>query len=213
VIAGQQLEGADHPMLSIPVRAVIALSPFADASMVGHGERFSSISGPVMNITGTQDVDAYGLVDSARLRMQPFQLMPPGDKYLVSLVLGTHGLIGGADPLPRAAESRDARPNARSDRGDEPTPQKQGRKRTSSPADRLPDTATEPDEAPAGEPADHGAGARSDLLTRQAISAASVSLVTTAFLDAYLRGDPSARSWLNDRARQWLTPNASLTIR
>jgi hypothetical protein len=213
VIAGQQIEGADHPVLSTPVRAVIALSPFADASAQGHGERFSAISGPVMNITGTQDIDAYGLIESARLRTQPFQLMPPGDKYLVSLALGTHGLIGGADPLARPAESQNARPSARSDRGDEPTPPGHGRKRASSAASGEADDAVDPIDAPVGAPGDHGAGARSELLTRQAMSTASVRIITTAFLDAYLRGDPSARSWLNDRARQWLAPNASLAIR
>jgi dienelactone hydrolase len=167
VVAGQRLDGTDPAVLSLPVRAVIALSPFADESLAGRGERFSAISGPILNITGPQDFDVYGLVESVELRSEPFRLMPPGDKYLVSLALGSHELIGGADPSPNAAEPSKGRSSAR----------------------------------------------RSEMLTRQALSSASVRIVTTAFLDAYLRGDPAARFWLNVHAGQWLTPNASLTIR
>jgi predicted dienelactone hydrolase len=212
VIAGQQLEATDRPALSTPVRAVIALSPFADASAAANDQRFSAILGPVLNITGMQDVDAYGLIESARLRTQPFQLMPPGDKYLVSLALGSHGLIGGADPAPVSAQLPDVRRTERPNRGDEPTPDRRGRKRQSSAA-ADPDPSSEPDDAAGGQAPGRSRASRSELLTRQALSSASVRIVTTAFLDAYLRGDPAARSWLNQRARQWLTPNASLAIR
>jgi pimeloyl-ACP methyl ester carboxylesterase len=212
VIAGQGLEATERPLLSMPVRAVIALSPFADASATGHRERYAAISGPVLNITGAQDVDAYGLIDSASLRTQPFRLMPPGDKYLVSLALGSHGLIGGADPTPRVAEEPRVRTRARKDRGDEPSSQKRGHGRDST-AGNEDSVAADSDDEPVVAPPENTGPARSELLTRQAMSSVSVRIITTAFLDAYVRGEPVARSWLNDRARQWLAPNASLVIR
>ncbi len=212
VVAGQRLDGTDPPVLFLPVRAVIALSPFPDDSAAGHGERFSAISGPIMNITGAQDVDVYGLVESANLRSEPFKLMPPGDKYLVSLAVGSHRLIGGADPSPGAAEPSKGRSSARSNPGDEPSPRR-GQKRASTPTSSGANPAVDSDDASARDPSVQVNVARSELLTRQALSSASVRIVTTAFLDAYLRGDPEARFWLNARARQWLTPNARLTIR
>jgi dienelactone hydrolase len=213
IAAGERLAGTKQTSLAVPIKAAIALSPFAEGSSTAQGDRYHAIVGPVMQITGPQDTDASGLVASADLRSEPFRLMPPGDKYLLFLTSGSHELIGGADPSPRATEASDRRSSARSDRGDAPSPSRRGNKRPSTSSASGADASVDADEAVAPEPAARENLARSELLTRRSLNSASVRIVTTAFLDAYLRNDPAARSWLNARAGQWLAPTASLAIR
>jgi hypothetical protein len=51
----------------------------------------------------------------------------------------------------------------------------------------------------------------SATMTRWAQAAVAEQAVTTAFLDAYLRGDPAARTWLQHAAGNWLADGASLS--
>lgn len=78
------LAGEKHPgMTDMPampgLRAVIALSPQAILARGGFAERFGDIRLPTLTITGTEDVDPFGIVDSPYTRQAPFNYMPPGE--------------------------------------------------------------------------------------------------------------------------------------
>jgi len=211
VIAGERLDGGERPALSVPVRAVIVLSPYAVGSVKLHGERYAGISGPLMHVTGPRDTDVLGLVASADLRSEPFELLPPGDKYLLSLSQGSHDVIGGADPSPKIARASTAR-SPRSFAGGDPNGSQRDRKHPSSSSDES-DHPADAEDAMARERAQDSSLSASEIMTRQALNSASVRIVTTAFLDAYLRGDAGARAWLNSSADRWLAPAASLDRR
>ena len=51
----------------------------------------------------------------------------------------------------------------------------------------------------------------SATMTRWSRAAVAEQAVTTAFLDAYVRGDPGARTWLQHAAGSWLGDAASLS--
>jgi dienelactone hydrolase len=209
VVAGEKLDGGDRPALSVPVRAVIVFSPYAIGSAKAHGERYGAVAGPVMHITGPRDTDVIGLVASAELRSEPFELLPPGDKYLLSLAHGSHDLIGGADPAPRVHQPSTARsPRSGGIAGEDPNATKRSLKHPDSSADDS-DRPVDADETVAREQAEHNSLTPSEVLTRQSMNSASVRIVTTAFLDAYLRNDAAARSWLTSSADRWLAPAAS----
>jgi len=82
---------ADEASYANPrVLATIAMSPQApsDARPYFPDGAFDSITGPVMNITGTHDeVGAVGLA----LRIAAFEQMPNGDKYLAVIHEANHG--------------------------------------------------------------------------------------------------------------------------
>ena len=103
------LAGERHPEITdLPampgLRAVIALSPHASLARGGFAERFGNIQLPTLTITGTEDVDPYGLVDSPHTRQAPFNYMPTGDKYLLVIEDGTHQLMAGGSRSLAAAE-------------------------------------------------------------------------------------------------------------
>jgi len=94
------LAGERHPGLAarppLPgLRAVIALSPLASRARGGFVERFGGITLPTLVITGTEDQDPHGLVESPFARQVSYQYMPPGDKYLLVVEDGTHPFLSG----------------------------------------------------------------------------------------------------------------------
>ena len=187
-IAGEEVPGSARPVLPLPVAAVIALSPYADFSGPSFATRYGAIRGPVLCVSGDNDADALGLVSSPSLRKAPFQYMPAGDKYLVTMANLQHSALSGGnlDPVPpeegRSVETGDAseRPQGSGRRG--------GKHKSAA----------------------AGAGMRSALSgappspTAQAIGVAAVQGIAVAFLDAYLKQDPIAREWLEKDAARWL---------
>ncbi|MCX7169291.1 MAG: hypothetical protein NTY41_03110, partial [Proteobacteria bacterium] len=96
VIAGESVRGAAQTALPIEISAVIALSPYADFSGASFGERYGGIRGPVLSITSDNDTDSLGMVVSPSVRKAPFEYMPAGQKYLLTLTdISHHSLAGG----------------------------------------------------------------------------------------------------------------------
>jgi dienelactone hydrolase len=185
-LAGESLRGAPKPVNSIPLRAVIALSPYADYAGSSFADRYRTISLPVLSVTTDSDADALGVVTAPSVRKAPFEYMPPGDKYLM-LVWGVpHFIIGGND-LSRIPE--DYKPDVTG-----PTPLSHNQA-PHPPGKLLPMV---------GESAETKTALTVQTVTANAIGITAIAGVSTAFLDAYVKNDPVALEWLDKDAVRWL---------
>jgi dienelactone hydrolase len=199
--AGEGIAGTAPFPLPETVKCVVALSPYADFSGTGFEQRFKSVHVPVLSVTSMEDGDQFGLVTSAAVRRAPFEYMPPGQKYLLSLFAAPHALLSGKETPAelgggRGGDERQAAPNT-DDSG-------RGGKR--------------------GRGANRGGGNTGGETSGKATSPFSGQLspgaweeqlryiqsVTTAYLDALLKNDPIAREWLVKDARRWLGDGANL---
>lgn len=228
------LAGEKHPgMTDMPampgLRAVIALSPQAILARGGFAERFGDIRLPTLTITGTEDVDPYGIVDSPYTRQAPFNYMPPGDKYLLVIEDGTHQLMAGGNRPLAVAEDGNG-PAGDPPRGDgqrEPSGGT-GRGGRGGPGGGRgggmggPGGGRGGSGGPSGMEGGPGgmSGGRPDGATfrrsagiglqRQTVIVERVSI---AFLDAVVKDDPVAREWLARDAVRWGDPLARLKMK
>lgn len=195
VVAGQSVaeRAAATPSVAPAVRAVIALSPYADFAGMGTEARFRDIRLPVLSVTSPEDTDAYGLVTTAAVRRAPFQYMPPGRKYLLLLAAGPHALLGGQERpgVERTDAARTPRRESLFDSNDRGARGTGVRPRS---------------EAIAGQPAT----TRPDSTAMWAMQLRNVQMVTTAFLDATVKEAPRAADWLVRDAERWFAGSASL---
>lgn len=203
-IAGESIRGVAGPVLPFPIRAVIALSPYSDFSGAPFDERYAGIHGPVLSITSDNDTDTLGLVTSPAIRRAPFETMPGGSKYLLTMSGIPHaGMSGGG---PKSDAGRAGTPPGQSESGPNPGA-----------GDRSQDRASRGGHRRAGASgsgvvdAGRSGGARPARFrdaglspTSLAIGEAAIQGVTTAFLDAYVKEDAIAREWLDRNASRWL---------
>lgn len=222
------LAGEKHPgMTDMPampgLRAVIALSPQAILARGGFAEHFGNIRLPTLTITGTEDVDPYGIVDSPHTRQAPFGYMPPGDKYLLVIEDGTHQLLAGGNRLLAAAEDANG-PAGNAPGGDGQREPSGGMGRGGPGGGRggmgrggpVPGGGRGGMEGgPGGASGDRPDGAK----FRRSAGAGSqrqtviVERVSVAFLDAAVKDDPVAREWLARDAVRWSDPLARLKMK
>jgi predicted dienelactone hydrolase len=216
--------GEKHPgMTNLPampgLRAVIALSPQAILARGGFAERFGDIRLPTLTITGTEDVDPYGIVESPHTRQAPFSYMPPGDKYLLVIEDGTHQLMaGGNRPLTAAEDANGAPGDFPGDDGRrEPSGGMGrggpggGRGGMGGPGGGRGGLEGGPGGASGGRP--DGARFRRSAgigLQRQTVI---IERVSVAFLDTAVKDDPVAREWLARDAGRWSDPLARLKMK
>lgn len=223
--------GEKHPgMTDMPampgLRAVIALSPQAILARGGFAERFGDIRLPTLTITGTEDVDPYGIVDSPYTRQAPFNYMPPGGKYLLVIEDGTHQLMAGGNRPLAAAEDGNG-PAGVPPRGDGQREPSGGMGRGGPGGGRGggmggPGGGRGGSGGPGGMEGGPGgaSGGRPDGaslrrsagigLQRQTVIVERVSI---AFLDAVVKDDPVAREWLARDAVRWGDPLARLKMK
>ncbi len=193
------------------LRSAIALSPFVNIARGGLAERFTAIKLPVLEITGTDDNDAFGLVHGASARRALWQGLPPGDKYLLLTNGGNHALLSGNDlvnpPRPpwalrdlaaEALQEIEER-NAGANRGDN------GNSRSRGGGPSFESVAT-----PTG---NRSISANAPGKAFDGRHLAAIIAVSCAFLDTTLRSDPIAREWLTRDAQRWLDDAAQLQSR
>jgi dienelactone hydrolase len=199
--AGETNNGSELFPLPKSVKCVIALSPYADFTGAGFEQRFASIHVPVLSVTSVDDTDPYGLVTAATIRRAPFEHMPPGQKYLLSLVNAPHALIAGKQTptVEKDVLGRDETPRATI--GDGPnqgsgTGRRKGRRGGSN------------------ETRDSTSSSSQQVSSvAWAAHLARVQSVTAAYLDSNLKNDGVAREWLAREARRWLGNAAELIVK
>lgn len=197
---------ASLAQISWPVAplAYLAISPYAKRSPPVP-DSTGTVHAPVLMISSRDDIDADGIVTDTSLRRLAFDRLGAGNDYYLELASATHRWLGGALHAPPNVEPPAHRPTA--PLADTEHPGKGG---TTAAAREAMAPDSEEFESPAEKSA-HSAAAREELvkarsraLTLQALSEVSFAAVSIAFLDAYVRGKPEARSWLDDTASQWL---------
>ncbi len=190
VAVGEHVAVAEDLIAQRPIAAVIAISPYASFSGASFARRYNGIHAPVLSITSDADADSHGLVTEG-VRGAPYQYMPPGNKYLLTLFGLSHQALAG-----RAVGQAD----------DEPSPDRPKSSRTAGSADSARSGRGGPDD---GGPA--GTVMQSATLREQELVA--IESVSTAFLDATVKSDSIAREWLQKNAPGWLTDEANLQWR
>jgi len=197
LVAGEAPKfGGEPVLLPIPVSAVIALSPFADFSGSGLSTRYQSITMPVLSVSSDTDSDAAGVVTSPSLRRAPFQYMPSKDAYLLWLADAGHSVFSGSvqaapDETARAGPNEDGQPARHNGRHRDSNGYGGTREQDSGFGGPMP-------------------GAQVLSPTDRAIDVSLIQGVTTAFLDAYLKHDPTAQEWLRKDARRWVGQRGDL---
>lgn len=192
VVAGEHLRESDGIGSRLPVRAAIALSPYASFSAGAFDTRYRDIHAPVLSVTSDVDTDPVGLVDGAYLRDAPFEYIRGPGNYRLSLQGLPHAGFSGA---PRA-DATSAEHNDSATEADAKTQRHHGSK-LKSPGD--------------GKKSSHHEKSGDDTrLPAARLSPADLELrmiaaqdVSTAFLDAYVKNDPLAREWLAGDAPKW----------
>ena len=206
--AAGETEGGRAPFeLPATVKCVVAFSPYADLLGTAFDPRFAAISVPVMSVTSTEDVDPLGVVISPALRRAPFENMPPGHKYLLSLAGAPHALIAGKDTPAANAQDRpdSASPKSKDDAGQDSTGgHRKGSMHGMQGSRRDGARDSDAGRSPGWQPVSAAAWT-AELLRAQT--------VTTAYLDAFVRDDPVASEWLARDARRWLADSADLVVK
>ncbi|MGE5668910.1 MAG: alpha/beta hydrolase family protein [Betaproteobacteria bacterium] len=199
IVAGEAIDGVDSPKWPVAVKAVIALSPYADFSGMGLERDFRSVRLPVLCVTSFEDTDPYGLITTAALRRAPFQYMPAGQKYLLLLSATPHALLSGRKMPPREAKADRSPDNGMNARGHgDDRAQGAGRRRGSDIESLAPRDAS-------------SMGGQS--LIHWQLQLANVEGVTKAYLDATVKNDDVARQWLRDDAPRWLGKSGTLQFK
>ena len=189
IVAGEAPQNVVHARLAIPVGAVIALSPYADFTGSDFEVRYRKISMPVLSVTSDADSDMHGSVPPS-LHQAPFQYMPPGNKYLLLLTGASHAVIGN-EALSGPASAASDSPQSESRNGDGDADSGSGSHRDSSSG------------AEGGEQAAYVRGTGASP-TRHAMMEVALEQTSTAFLNAYIKGDSFSLDWLKNNAQSWL---------
>jgi dienelactone hydrolase len=203
VMAAAGETGYDVEPFALPgtVKCVVVLSPYADFTGAGFEKRFATIQVSVLSVTSTDDTDPYGLVSAAAIRRAPFEHMPPGQKYLLSLVNAPHALIAGKE-TPSADNSVLAQEDSpRATSGDASNQgsgagHRRGRRSGGNESSGMKSSSSRPVSSVAW-----------------AAQLARVQSVTTAYLDTNLKNDRVAGEWLTRDARRWLGDEAELIVK
>lgn len=194
--AGQghgDLDAAARAALKMPaLRAGIALAPPARALGDDPEARLRAVHTPLMLVTARDPDDPHA---SARghAGALPFEALPVGDKYFLTLEQGSRAMLSGADEArTRGREGRGAPPGGGGMGGGPPGggggPGPGGR---AGPGPEGGRGGPPPESGHSGPP---GGGHERTL----------VAQVTTAFLDVCLRDQPRARDWLAGEAGGWI---------
>jgi predicted dienelactone hydrolase len=198
-VAGEHVPGADDAGGRLPIRAAIALSPYASFAAGSLATRYQDIRVPVMSVTSDVDGDLLGLVEAPHLREAPFVNMNGPDKYMLLLRGMPHAALGGGLDAKALTTQTDAA-NRSQDSHDRIGDEESGQRRRGSRRGSSGDGGRRTDRPGSGE------GQVDARLSQTALQQRMIALedVSTAFLDAYLKDDPLAREWLARDAKRWL---------
>jgi dienelactone hydrolase len=216
------LAGEHVPKVSLPpglpaLRAAIVLSPYPDVAGGVQAPRYADVAVPVLGVTGQTDLDQLGLVRSPAMRHLPIESSPTPGSALLLLRALSHAALGarsredGTAPRedrrqPSDGDSRAGRgggtpgePPSGGGRGDRGDRGGRGSRSGGFPGGSASERGARPTEPVSGE----------ELLRANAALVA----VTTATLDAQLKGDPRASQWLRQDAPRWLATLGELRAR
>ncbi len=212
-VAGEHVRDANDAIGRLQIRAAIAMSPYASVSSGTVDDRYRDISAPVLSVTSDVDTDPLGLVEGAYMRYAPFTRMTGPGKYLLTLRglphSGLSGAAGSVDVKGTTSDGGTAKRSQGTASGDD-TGQGQHRRggKRDGNASANPGDAAKSGQDRSG--SGDGAFAPALSASERQMRVIAAQDVSTAFLDAYLKGDPLAREWLALDAGHWLGTTGEL---
>ena len=185
--------------------AAILLSPSVDVALGDITTRYKNISIPFLSITGTEDEDPSA-ISTPFVRTAIWEYAPPGNKYLLILKKGKHPLLSGNN----STQHQD--PNAIQDSTEtiEPTNRKSN---FSNKYGGGNDRNVSNGGIAANEMISKVRGRSTSNDNQDYVQVAAVYSISIAFLDHICKNDNVARSWLSNKANQWLDKSATLKIK
>lgn len=198
IAAGETIDG-EQDRTPLPIRAVIALSPFVNPAPGAVDRRYRDIKVPVLFVTSNVDDDPLGLTEGAGQRGVPFDRLAGTGAYLLTVRELSHArLAGGAGALkPDPTKSRD-----RDEVGGELGPRRGTTQRP--PQDER--------DAPIFERprAVERAVVRGLSGNELRMRVEAAQAISTAFLDATVKDDARGREWLATAAPKWVSSVGTL---
>lgn len=190
----------------------ILLSPYATFAGPSAQTRYATMSLPSLSVTSHDDVDEYDMQPDANLRRLPFDRMPAGSKYLLTLAYASHSVIGGGPARERRTDGPGSSRSGNKGRGGPggmPGGMSGGHPLAMGPGGG---------DAPGGGGPGGGAPDGEDEqklpdAATQADQAKALRAVTLAFLDTTLRGDEIAHQWLTRDVNRWLKQHGEVLAR
>jgi uncharacterized membrane protein YgcG len=203
--ANPAIAGDQQPAIA----AVIALDPRRTADGGGGGP-----SPPRLSISSASDPDPLGGADPAR-RRSAFDRGPAGAQYWLAMSQLPHAALSGSARGPQPEDFAAKAPNGggRSGGTDGEGGSRSGGGRHKGGGGGSADAGRADRGARGADPAAGEGEYRRQSLAAQGQALAAARIVSTAFLDAHLRGDANARSWLAANAATWLVGSADWLIK
>jgi len=215
IAAGEKITGIPKTRLPVSIRAVIALSPYADFSET-LSQRYLDIRMPALSVTSNIDRAKHSKLPTS-LHDAPFHFMPPKEKYLLKLIGASHSLIGNPATTGTLDTRKDnngnsaqVKSNSEDDSNDTPDGEASG---GGGPGGGGPGSGGPGSGGPGGGgPGGGGPGGGrpgggpsvNTTPTRRAQMAVAIKQVSTAFLNAHVKGDRFSKIWLTNGATLWL---------
>jgi hypothetical protein len=200
-IAARQPPDLASTSLPLTPLAYVAISPYAVRGAPAVGPE-AVAHAPVLMISARDDIDAYGVITDTTLRRLAFDRLGNGDDYYLELGSATHRWLCGLVEPP-AGEATTHRTTAfENDRAGK-RGLKGGQADTMAPVGDEDDQTQDKRARNAASRAE-AEKARGRAMTHVALSEVSFTAISLAFLDAYVREEPRARSWLTNSAAKWL---------
>jgi len=186
--------------------AAILLSPTVDMALGDITTRYQNISIPILAVTGVEDDDPSA-ISTPFARTAIWEYAPPGNKCLLVLKKGNHQLLSGDNLI----QNQDQKPTQESSEETEST---HSRSRFSNAYSS----------GGGGRSGTHGGNTVNEISSKSRdgsklngnqnyTQVAVVYSVSIAFLDHICKNDNVARTWLSDKANQWLNKSATLKIK
>jgi len=187
-----------------PLSAIL-LSPAVNMALGDITTRYQNISIPILAVTGAEDDDPSA-ISTPFARTAIWEYSPPGNKCLLVLKKGNHQLLSG-DNL---TQNQDQNSNQELSETTESTNSKL----------RFNDAYG----VSSGRSNSHGGNSSNEMAPKSSsrsklngkqdyTQVAVVYSVSIAFLDHICKKDNVARTWLSDKASQWLNKSATLKIK
>ena len=197
VMAGYDIGSLSAAQAAEGARALLLLSPMPLDMDVS-----ARLSQPVLMVGSRRDDDLIGLVATPAERTAGFTTLPPGRKQMLLLEDASHALLSGAagqEDATDGATAVAAPQGGRSARGGGGAGGGGG-----GGGGRHGGGGGGQGMGGGAQGRGHEAGARGNFDSGGRSQAQAIATVSTAFLDAEVRGSRSAREWLDHEAAPWL---------
>jgi len=185
--------------------AAILLSPAVDMALGDITTRYQNISIPLLAVTGAEDDDPSA-ISTPFARTAIWEYSPPGDKYLLILKKGNHQLLSGND----LTINQDLKSDQDSSTETESTNNKSRFSNAYGSNGSKKGSHESNDSNGMFSRFKNGSKYNGNQDYAQVAVVYSVSI---AFLDHICRNDNVARSWLSNKANEWLNKSATLKLK